>query len=100
MPYIDKTPVESVCEALDLWRGVSDDPMIDGYNGWGCKQKIYKTLWKAQEVLEGMKVYHGEEEWVKEQKNPVLIYESPDKGKTVYARRQGETERFLVKGEE
>ena len=44
MPYIDKTPVESVQEALDLWQGVMHDPNIDGFNGWGCKQKIYKTI--------------------------------------------------------
>ena len=100
MPYIDKTPISSVNEALELWRGVTTDPNIDGFTGFGAKKKIYQTLWKAQEMLQGMTVYHGEEEWVQEQKNPVLIYESPDKGKTVYARRPGETDRFLVKGEE
>ena len=64
MPYIDKTPVESVQEALDLWQQVMLDPNIDGFNGWGCKQKIYKTLWAAQKALVGAPTYAGEEEWL------------------------------------
>ena len=64
MPYIDKTPVERVQEALDLWQGVMHDPNIDGFNGWGCKQKIYKTLWAAQKALVGAPTYAGEEEWL------------------------------------
>ena len=64
MPYIDKIPVESVQEALDLWQGVMHDPNIDGFNGWGCKQKIYKTLWAAQKALVGAPTYAGEEEWL------------------------------------
>ena len=66
MPYIDKTPVESVQEALDLWQGVMHDPNIDGFNGWGCKQKIYKTLWAAQKALVGAPTYAGEEEWLEQ----------------------------------
>jgi len=68
MPYIDKTPVENVKEALELWNGVMHDANIDGYNGWACKQKIYETLWAAQKALEGAPEYHGEEEWLKERK--------------------------------
>lgn len=77
MPYIDKTPISSVKEALELWRGVMDDPNIDGYNGFGCKKKIYETLWAAQKALEGSTVYHGEEEWIQEQ-NPFLKLEAGD----------------------
>ena len=33
-----------------------------------CKQKIYKVLWQAQEYLEKMPSYAGEEEWLEEQK--------------------------------
>ena len=69
MPYIDKTPVESVQEALDLWQGVMHDPNIDGFNGWGCKQKIYKTLWAAQMALVGAPTYAGEEEWLEANHN-------------------------------
>ena len=71
MPYIDKTPIQSVEEALDLWKGVMHDPNIDGYNGFACKQKIYKTLWAAKKALEGAPEYYGEEEWIQKE-NPFL----------------------------
>ena len=31
MPYIDKTPVARVKEAIELWKGVMHDPNLDGY---------------------------------------------------------------------
>ena len=64
MPYIDKTSIESVETALELWRGVMDDPNIDGFNGFGCKQKIYRALWAAEKALAGSTTYHGEKEWI------------------------------------
>lgn len=68
MPYIDKTPVENVKEALELWKGVMHDPNIDGYNGWACKQKIYKTLWAAQKALKDAPEYYGEEKWLEKKR--------------------------------
>ena len=75
MPYIDKTPVESVQEALDLWQGVMHDPNIDGFNGWGCKQKIYQVLWQAQKAIKDAPTYHGEEEWLLEHKKKEIAKE-------------------------
>ena len=43
------------------------DPNIDGFNGWGCKQKIYKVLWQAKHAIENAPTYSGEEEWLEEQ---------------------------------
>ena len=40
------------------------DPNIDGFNGFGCKQKIYQVLWAAQKALVGAPEYAGEEEWL------------------------------------
>ena len=68
MPYIEKTGVKRIKEQLWQWYDVTQDPRIDGFNGWGCKQKIYKGLWQAQEYLEKMPSYAGEEEWLDEQK--------------------------------
>lgn len=66
MPYIDKTPIESVERAIDLWEGVMHDPNIDGYNGFACMKKIYRAKWKADEALKKTPPYHGMEEWIKE----------------------------------
>jgi len=68
MPYIEKTGNKAIAEQLWQWEGVMHDPRIDGFNGWACKQKIYKVLWQAQEYLEKMPSYAGEEEWLDEQK--------------------------------
>jgi|TARA_B110000444_G_scaffold239504_1_gene253978 hypothetical protein len=68
MPYIEKTGVKRIKEQLWQWYDVTQDPRIDGFNGWACKQKIYKVLWQAQEYLEKMPSYAGEEEWLEEQK--------------------------------
>ena len=68
MPYIEKTGVKSIKQQLYQWYHVMTDPRIDGFNGFACKQKIYKVLWQAQEYLEKMPSYAGEEEWLDEQK--------------------------------
>ena len=68
MPYIEKTGVKRIKEQLWQWYDVTQEPRIDGFNVWACKQKIYKVLWQAQEYLEKMPSYAGEEEWLDEQK--------------------------------
>ena len=45
MPYIEKAGVKTVQDQLEQWKGVMHDPNIDGFNGFGCKQKIYQVLW-------------------------------------------------------
>lgn len=68
MPYIEKTGVSRMKEQLWQWEGVMHDPHIDGFNGWGCKQKIYEVYFQAKEALEKAPKYSGEEEWLEEKK--------------------------------
>lgn len=68
MPYIEKTGVKTIKEQLWQWEGVMHDPNIDGFNGWGCKQKIYEVYFYAKEMIENAPTYTGEEEWLKEKK--------------------------------
>ena len=68
MPYIEKAGVNTIEEQLSQWKGVMHDPYIDGFNGFGCKQKIYKVLWAAQKALEEAPNYTGEEEWLSKNK--------------------------------
>ena len=67
MPYIEKTGNKRIEEQLWQWEGVMHDPNIDGFNGWGCKKKIYKVLWQAQKAINKAPKYAGEEEWLEEQ---------------------------------
>ena len=66
MPYIEKTGNKKIAEQLWQWEGVMHDPMIDGFNGWGCKKKIYKVYWQAKEALDNAPTYAGEDEWLEE----------------------------------
>lgn len=68
MPYIEKTGNKAIREQLWQWEGVMHDPMIDGFNGWGCKQKIYEVYFQAKEALEKAPTYVGEDEWLEEKK--------------------------------
>lgn len=66
MPYIDKTPLSSVKEAINLWEGVMHDPNIDGYNGYACFKKIIQVKWAAEKALANVPSYHEMDKWVKE----------------------------------
>jgi len=44
------------------------DPNIDGFNGWGCKQKIYEVYFYAKECLDNAPTYTGEDEWLEEKR--------------------------------
>ena len=66
MPYIEKVGNKAISEQLWQWEGVMKDPNIDGFNGWACKQKIYKVLWQAQKAIREAPEYAGEEEWLLE----------------------------------
>lgn len=67
MPYIEKTGVKKIKEQLWQWEGVMHDPRIDGFNGWGCKQKLYEIKFILDEMMEKAPTYSGEDEWLEEQ---------------------------------
>ena len=68
MPYVQKLGQSQIKEQLWQWEGVMHDPRIDGFNGWGCKQKIYEVYFQAKEALENAPKYSGEDEWLEEQR--------------------------------
>lgn len=68
MPYIQKLTEQEMYEQIWQWEGVMKDPMLDGFNGWGCKQKLYNLKFVLDEALKDAPHYHGEDEWLTEQK--------------------------------
>lgn len=68
MPYIEKTGNKKIEEQLWQWEGVMHDNNIDGFNGWGCKQKLYRVKFLVDEILQNAPTYHGEDEWLLERK--------------------------------
>jgi hypothetical protein len=75
MPYIEKTGVKTIKNQLYQWYGVMTDPRIDGFNGWGCKQKIYKIKMECERLLNHIDCPHytGEDEWLQEQREKIAI---------------------------
>ena len=69
MPYIEKTGNKAISEQLWQWEGVMHDPNIDGFNGFACKQKIYKVYEQAKEALRKSPESHGETEWITERES-------------------------------
>ena len=68
MPYMERTGVTKVNEQLQQWYHVMTDPRIDGFNGWGCKQKLYQVKFELDKILENAPSYAGEDEWLEEKK--------------------------------
>jgi len=70
MPYIQKTNPETIKEQLYQWYGVMTDPRIDGFNGWGCKQKIYEIKMECDRLLtrDDCPTYVDEDKWLEEQR--------------------------------
>jgi len=75
MPYIEKTGTKKIKEQLYQWYGVMTDPRIDGFNGWGCKQKIYEIKMECERLLEQQDcpTYAGEPEWLQERKEEKAV---------------------------
>ena len=68
MPYIEKTGVLKLKNNFCGNGTIMHDPNIDGFNGWGCKQKIYEVLFYVQEYIGITHPVAGEDEWLAEKK--------------------------------
>ncbi len=49
------------------------DPRMDGYYQWTQKQKLYRILWETQRQLKKCSEFYGEEEWLKDHNEEVII---------------------------
>ena len=85
MPYIEKTGTKTIKEQLYQWYGVMTDPRIDGFNGFGCKKKIYEIKMECERLLqqEDCPHYAGEEEWLQEKREERAVERLSGKDKGV-----------------
>jgi hypothetical protein len=49
------------------------DPHMDGYYQWGQKQKLYQILWETERQLRKCPAFYGEDEWLKEHAEEVVL---------------------------
>ena len=68
MPYVQKLGISEIEEQFYQWDSVMHDPNIDGFNGWGCKQKLYNFKFMLDKMIAEAPTYEPEEEWLLDQK--------------------------------
>ena len=74
MPYIEKTGNKAIREQLWQWEGVMHDPNIDGFNGWGCKKKVYEVYFQAKKIFDNAPTYVDEDIFIHEHKKKEIEY--------------------------
>ena len=71
MPYIDKTPVSAIKEAISLYENIATDKNLDGYTALKCMQNLYTiqhTVNKALQKTQHLHL-HGLKEWKENELN-------------------------------
>ena len=51
----------------------ASDPRMDGYYQFGQKKKLYQILWEVERQLKKCSEFHGEDAWLEEHKQDVMI---------------------------
>ena len=60
--------MKSALDQIEDMKWYITDPRMDGFSAWGKKQKLYQILWASQDALQRCSTFHGEEQWVEENK--------------------------------
>ena len=59
--------VESIVNQLRSCQYAMNDPRMDGFVTWGCKQDLYKIKFILDDILEKAPTYSVEQDWLEEQ---------------------------------
>ena len=51
MPYIDKTPVSAIKEAISLYENVANDKKLDGFTALKCMKNLYTIQYAVNNAL-------------------------------------------------
>tara|TARA_B100000900_G_scaffold342050_1_gene305342 strand:- start:1172 stop:1417 length:246 start_codon:yes stop_codon:yes gene_type:complete len=65
--------IKEIKEEIDKIVWAATDPKMDGFTTWGAKQDLYKILWYAEDQLEKLSTYEGEDKFVKKRKQKRLV---------------------------
>ena len=63
---IKRWSVEEIANQLRSCGYAMNDPYMDGFTTWGCKQDLYRIKFMLDEILESGPTYSGEQEWLEE----------------------------------
>ena len=62
MPYVETVGVKGIIRQLEQWKLFMTDPRMDGFTGYGCKQKLMEVQEAVNKALENAPTYVGEED--------------------------------------
>jgi hypothetical protein len=63
---IKRWSVEEITNQLRSCGHAMNDPYMDGFVTWGCKQDLYRIKFILDEILESGPTYSVESEWLEE----------------------------------
>jgi hypothetical protein len=58
--------VENIVNQLHSCSHAMNDPRMDGFVTWGCKQDLYTIKFILDDILENSPTYSVEKEWLEE----------------------------------
>jgi len=62
-----------ICNNISKITFAAQDPRMDGFVTWGCKQDLYEILWFVEDELSKCSTYTDEEEFVKKREQHKLL---------------------------
>jgi hypothetical protein len=63
---IKRWNVEEITNQLRSCGYAMNDPYMDGFATWGCKQDLYTIKFILDDILENAPIYSVEQEWLEE----------------------------------
>ena len=67
MSFTRTWSVEQIVNQLHACGYAMNDPNMDGFTTWGCKQDLYRVKFILDEILENAPTYAPEVEWLADQ---------------------------------
>jgi hypothetical protein len=69
MPYIDKTPVSAIKDAIALYENIATDKNLDGYTALKCMKNLYTIQHTVNRALQRTSHIQlaGLEEWLEKE---------------------------------
>jgi len=71
--YMPEVSITDITWSIEKLGHKATDPRMDGYYQWGHKQKLYQILWETQRQLDKCSTFNGENEWLQEHTEDVIM---------------------------
>ena len=66
MGYNKRYDIVDVVQQLRSCASAVNDPKLDGFNQWGCKQDLYSVKFILDQLIESCPTFADEKDWLEE----------------------------------